>query len=321
MASPLSQDLIAGAIGESGALIAPTLRSGAARRWRRRPASEFAKRARRARRSRRCARCRREQILEAAAKLPVGAVRGDGRRLVPAEVAGRDIRRGRAGARAAARRLELRGATTRGRCSGQTEPTPENYRRRRSSGCTANGPTRVLKLYPASTREEVMQAATDLASDRFIAYSTWKWFDLHGRTGGKPVYRYLLCAAAAATANAAVPAAASGSNAPRRPAARGAVAFRRDRVRDGQPRTEQGLRVDAGRSQGVGGDAGIFRELRQDRQSERRPGLPKWPAANSGAPRSSCASTSSRARNPTRRARAMCSSTQSTTSRSRPSWV
>ena len=28
-----------------------------------------------------------------------------------------------------------------------------------------------------------MQSATDLASDRFIAYSTWKWFDLHTRTG------------------------------------------------------------------------------------------------------------------------------------------
>ena len=26
-----------------------------------------------------------------------------------------------------------------------------------------------------------MQAATDLASDRFIAYSTWKWIDLHGQ--------------------------------------------------------------------------------------------------------------------------------------------
>ncbi|MFN2131957.1 MAG: carboxylesterase family protein, partial [Anaerolineae bacterium] len=27
--------------------------------------------------------------------------------------------------------------------------------------------------------------------DRFIAYSTWKWCDLHGETGGVPVYRYL----------------------------------------------------------------------------------------------------------------------------------
>jgi para-nitrobenzyl esterase len=45
-------------------------------------------------------------------------------------------------------------------------------------------------LYAASTKEEVIQSATDLAGDLFIAYSTWKWSDLHARTGGKPVYRY-----------------------------------------------------------------------------------------------------------------------------------
>ena len=35
-----------------------------------------------------------------------------------------------------------------------------------------------------------MQVATDLAGDRFIAYSTWKWIDACAETGGKPVYRY-----------------------------------------------------------------------------------------------------------------------------------
>ena len=37
---------------------------------------------------------------------------------------------------------------------------------------------------------DVSQAATDLASDRFIAFGTWKWIDTHARTSGKPVYRY-----------------------------------------------------------------------------------------------------------------------------------
>jgi para-nitrobenzyl esterase len=37
---------------------------------------------------------------------------------------------------------------------------------------------------------DVQQAATDLASDRFIAFGTWKWIDTHARTSGKPVYRY-----------------------------------------------------------------------------------------------------------------------------------
>lgn len=49
----------------------------------------------------------------------------------------------------------------------------------------------VLKLYAAATDEEVQQVATDLAGDTFIGYSTWKWADLHGKTSGKPVYRYL----------------------------------------------------------------------------------------------------------------------------------
>ena len=49
----------------------------------------------------------------------------------------------------------------------------------------------VLALYKATTTQEVAQAATDLATDRFIAYSTWKWIDRAAATGGKPVYRYL----------------------------------------------------------------------------------------------------------------------------------
>lgn len=49
----------------------------------------------------------------------------------------------------------------------------------------------VLQLYPAATGEQVIAAATDLASDLFLGYSTWKWADLHSQTGGQPVYRYL----------------------------------------------------------------------------------------------------------------------------------
>ena len=48
----------------------------------------------------------------------------------------------------------------------------------------------VLKAYAPSTPEEVTQAAVDLASDRFIGYSTWKWMESHGRTGGHPVFYY-----------------------------------------------------------------------------------------------------------------------------------
>ena len=49
----------------------------------------------------------------------------------------------------------------------------------------------VLDLYPHETEQEVFISSTQLASDRFISYSTWKWFDLHRKNSSKPVYRYL----------------------------------------------------------------------------------------------------------------------------------
>ncbi|CCG99409.1 Carboxylesterase [Fibrella aestuarina BUZ 2] len=48
-----------------------------------------------------------------------------------------------------------------------------------------------LKAYAAADDAAVEQVATDLAGDRFIGFSTWKWIDLHSQTSGKPVYRYL----------------------------------------------------------------------------------------------------------------------------------
>ena len=54
-----------------------------------------------------------------------------------------------------------------------------------------NNAAAALKVYNGSTDDELEQAATDLASDRFIGFSTWKWSDLQSETGGKPVYRYL----------------------------------------------------------------------------------------------------------------------------------
>lgn len=50
---------------------------------------------------------------------------------------------------------------------------------------------KVLELYPHRSKEEIEWSATNLASDRFIAYSTWKWFDLHRKNSEEPVYRYL----------------------------------------------------------------------------------------------------------------------------------
>ncbi len=49
----------------------------------------------------------------------------------------------------------------------------------------------VLSLHPHVDAKQVERAATDLASDRFIAYSTWKWLDLHAKNSDQPVYRYI----------------------------------------------------------------------------------------------------------------------------------
>ncbi|MGR3811691.1 carboxylesterase/lipase family protein [Jiulongibacter sp. NS-SX5] len=49
----------------------------------------------------------------------------------------------------------------------------------------------VLKLHPHETAEEVEYSATMLAADRFISYSTWKWLDLHKNNSNQPVFRYL----------------------------------------------------------------------------------------------------------------------------------
>jgi para-nitrobenzyl esterase len=49
----------------------------------------------------------------------------------------------------------------------------------------------VLKLYPHGSEKEIELSATALAADRFISYSTWKWFDLHRNNSAQPVYRYL----------------------------------------------------------------------------------------------------------------------------------
>ena len=73
---------------------------------------------------------------------------------------------------------------------GGGDPTPETLANaiRRFYGDKADG---ILKAYAATTTDEVYEAATHLASARFISHSTWKWTELQMKTGGKPVYRYL----------------------------------------------------------------------------------------------------------------------------------
>jgi para-nitrobenzyl esterase len=47
-----------------------------------------------------------------------------------------------------------------------------------------------LKLYPAETDEQALRSAIDFGSDSFIAFGTWKWIEAQRKTGDAPVYRY-----------------------------------------------------------------------------------------------------------------------------------
>ena len=68
-------------------------------------------------------------------------------------------------------------------------PTKENFEKN-VRRLYPNDADAVLKEYAPATDADVLQAATDLAGDRFIGYSTWKWIDEAAKSGGKPVYRY-----------------------------------------------------------------------------------------------------------------------------------
>ena len=72
---------------------------------------------------------------------------------------------------------------------GRDEPTIENFEKA-VKRLYPNHWEQALKVYKPTSSDEVTQVATDLAGDRFISYSTWKWADVHTQTGGKPVYRY-----------------------------------------------------------------------------------------------------------------------------------
>lgn len=75
---------------------------------------------------------------------------------------------------------------------GGKEPTLVNFKEvvKNRFGDKAD---KIIELYHVTDDASVISAATDLASDMFIGFSTWKWTDIQKKTGGKPVFRYLFC--------------------------------------------------------------------------------------------------------------------------------
>jgi para-nitrobenzyl esterase len=77
-----------------------------------------------------------------------------------------------------------------GSVMGNNPLTKANYEAAVQKMYQGHGDT-ILKVYAVTDdSNSIRTVATSLASDRFIAFSTWRWADLQCRTGGHPVYRY-----------------------------------------------------------------------------------------------------------------------------------
>ena len=65
---------------------------------------------------------------------------------------------------------------------------------------------RLLDAYAVPDSDPV-RMATEMAGDVFIGYSTWQWIDLHARSSGQAVYRYLYVQPRPASVRGDIPAA------------------------------------------------------------------------------------------------------------------
>ncbi len=182
MVSPLTRGLIAGAIGESGALVGHLIplvvaeESGVRFATAVEASSLSDLRAVPA-----------ERLLEVAQNFPqMPPVIADGYFFVntPAEVYA---------AREQATVPLLAGTNSQeswyGALLGEREPTVENYRKAIEQ-LYGDQAELVVQMYPAASEEQVKQSGTELASDRFLGYSTWKWVDLHSLTSNQPAFYY-----------------------------------------------------------------------------------------------------------------------------------
>jgi para-nitrobenzyl esterase len=187
MASPLSKGLIAGAIGESGAAITPTFNPV--------PLAEAEKT------GLAFATAAKVDSLAALRAMPADAVLAvQGGPRFPITVDGYFLPKTVAEIFAAGEQAHvplLAGWNSQENPAGSLlgrggEPTAEGFAKA-VKAAFPDHPTQadeLVKAYAATTPDQVTDAATELASARFIAYSTWKWIDLHARTSGKATYRY-----------------------------------------------------------------------------------------------------------------------------------
>ena len=184
MVSPLSRDLIAGAIGESGGLIAPTIppapldsaeEVGAA----------FARKLG-------------DTSIAALRALPAAALLLASRTgRFPITIDGWFLTEAPEAALAAGRQAHVPLLVGWNSEEGSWReffdslpPTPRNWLAvlQRVFGPAADS---ALRYFPGADSDEVKESATLLSGARFTILSTWKWAQLAARTGGRPVYAYL----------------------------------------------------------------------------------------------------------------------------------
>lgn len=61
-----------------------------------------------------------------------------------------------------------------------------------ASGMFGDNTYEMLSLYGITASDDIYkQPGIDLCGDLFLAYSTWRWGNVHNATSGQPVYRYL----------------------------------------------------------------------------------------------------------------------------------
>jgi len=186
MASPLSRDLIAGAIGESGAMLAA--RGGIITLAEAEQAGEAFTRSIGAESLAELRALPAERLLELAGsyQAPGLYIVVDGYFLAktPDEVFAAE-EQAKVPLLAGSNSEELSFASL---LQGQA-PTVENYKRVVETLFGAHA-ERLLQRYPATSEEEVRKAGTELASDIFMGYSTWRWVEVHARSSDQPVFYY-----------------------------------------------------------------------------------------------------------------------------------
>jgi para-nitrobenzyl esterase len=71
----------------------------------------------------------------------------------------------------------------------KTPTTIDTFTAQAQKEFSQNAP-QFLSVYSATTDAEAVTSAGDFVSDRFIAYSTWRWLEAHLTDGHAPTYRY-----------------------------------------------------------------------------------------------------------------------------------